>query len=93
MNGKGGFTFGGLAKIDVAAMLLRDLLSEGESKPGATLSSFAYKGEEDLLTNGPRHPRAIVYNSNLNRPVAFDEAQAYGGRQAAAFGCLTGVEQ
>ena len=55
-------------------MLLRDLLSEGESKPDATLSSLAYEGQEDLLTNGRRHPRAIVRNSNLNRSVAFDEA-------------------
>jgi len=74
MDGENSFAFGCLFKIDVAAMLLDDLLSEGESKPDATLPSLAYEGQEDLLTNRRRHPRTIVCNSNLNRSFSFDEA-------------------
>ncbi len=93
MDGEDGFAFGCLAKVDVAAMLLRDLLSEGESKPGATLSSLAHEGQKDLLTNRSRHSRAIVCDFNLNGSFALDKAQAYRRRQIAAFRCLTGVEQ
>ena len=72
MNGEDGFTFGGLAEIDVTAMLLCNLLSEGKSKPSAALSSLAYEGKKDFLSNVRRYPGAIVYDSNLNRSLPFD---------------------
>ena len=44
MNGEDCFAFGRLFQFDTAAMLLCDLLREGESKPDAALPSLAHEG-------------------------------------------------
>jgi hypothetical protein len=72
-------------------MLLRDLQRECEAESGSALSSLAYKGQEQCLSNRLGYSRSIVGDTNVDRLFVLLETEDYHCPLATEPGRLTGV--